>query len=109
MQNEKIIHAIAEYLDKVATKDSNGFLNQFTYGYTSDIHAAKILAVIAPHLEARVNTTKIREAFARYVDTEGCSCCRDSEGHEVAEKELAELLKPLPYVDSSGWDWDKPA
>ena len=104
MNQEKIIQAIADVINKKGTDD----FGMLPWCKPSDL-IAELAAAIAPHLEGGVNTTKIREAFARYVDTEGCSCCRDSEGHEVAEKELAELLKPLPYVDSSGWDWDKPA
>jgi len=45
---DKIIAAIAAYLDKVTTKDSNGFLNQFTWGHTSKIHAITLAAAIAP-------------------------------------------------------------
>ena len=48
---------------------------------------------------------KIRQAFADYRRAEGCSCCRDREAHEEAEKRLAELLKPIPYEDGSGFDW----
>ena len=50
---------------------------------------------------------KIRQAFADYRRAEGCSCCRDMDAHEEAEKRLAELLKPEPYEDNSGWDWSK--
>lgn len=48
---------------------------------------------------------QIRQAFADYRRSEGCSCCRDMDAHEEAEKRLAELLKPEPYEDGSGWDW----
>ena len=50
---------------------------------------------------------QIRQAFADYRRSEGCSCCRDMDAHEEAEKRLAELLKPEPYEDGSGWDWSK--
>ena len=50
---------------------------------------------------------QIRQAFADYRRAEGCSCCRDNDAHEEAEKRLAELLKPEPYEDGSGWDWSK--
>jgi hypothetical protein len=49
---------------------------------------------------------KIRQYFADYREAEGCSCCRDRDKHEEAEKKLAELLKPEPYSDGSGWRWD---
>ena len=48
---------------------------------------------------------QIRQAFADYRRAEGCSCCRDIDAHEEAEKRLAELLKPTPYEDGSGSDW----
>lgn len=50
---------------------------------------------------------QIRQAFADYRRAEGCSCCRDVDAHEEAEKRLSELLKPEPYEDGSGWDWSK--
>lgn len=49
---------------------------------------------------------QIRQAFADYRRSEGCSCCRDMDAHEEAEKRLAELLKPEPYEDGSGYDWE---
>ena len=48
---------------------------------------------------------QIREAFSNYRKAEGCSCCRDDDAHKEAEKRLAELLKPIPYEDGSGFDW----
>lgn len=42
---------------------------------------------------------------ADYRRAEGCSCCRDNDAHKEAEKRLAELLKPIPYNDASGFDW----
>ena len=50
---------------------------------------------------------QIRQAFADYRYAEGCSCCRDIEKHEEAEKRLAELLNPTPYDDGSGFDWSQ--
>jgi len=50
---DKIIAAIEAYLDKVTTKDSNSFLNQFTLGHTSKIHATEIAAAIAPMVEEK--------------------------------------------------------
>ena len=57
----KIIAAIAAYLEKVTTKDSNGFLNQFTWGHTSKIHATEIAAAIAPLVEAGESPTKFEK------------------------------------------------
>lgn len=50
---DKIIAAIEAYLDKVTTKDSNSFLNQFTLGHTSKIHATEIAAAISPLVEEK--------------------------------------------------------
>ena len=50
---------------------------------------------------------EIREAFANYFTTEGCSCCRDSVNHDIAEKKLGELLNADKYEDESGFDWYK--
>ena len=43
----------------------------------------------------------IRQALADYMNSEGCSCCRDSKAHEEAEKRLAELLDVPMYDDNS--------
>jgi len=48
---------------------------------------------------------EIRQAFADYYISEGCSCCRDESKHNEAEKRLAELLKPDMYEDGSGFNW----
>lgn len=50
---------------------------------------------------------EIRQAFADYYKSEGCSCCRDGENHRKAESRLADLLKPDKYEDGSGFDWYK--
>ena len=50
---------------------------------------------------------QIRQAVADYMSSEGCSCCRDIEGHENHKKTLAKLLKVKKYKDRSGYDFDK--
>ena len=50
---------------------------------------------------------EIRQAFADYHATEGCSCCEDINGHEKADNRLAELLNPEPYNNGSGFAWEK--
>lgn len=50
---------------------------------------------------------KIRRAFADYVFSEGCSCCRNTEVHEEAATELAELLDVPRYDDGSGFDFTR--
>ena len=49
----------------------------------------------------------IRKAFAKYYESEGCSCCRNESKHTEAEKELAMLLNAELYEDGSGYDWSK--
>lgn len=48
---------------------------------------------------------EIRQAFADYQRAEGCSCCRNIEAQEKAEKRLGKLLDAKPYDDGSGFDW----
>ncbi len=48
---------------------------------------------------------KIRQAFADYRKSEGCSCCQNIKEHEKSEKELAELLSADTYEDGSGYNW----
>lgn len=50
---------------------------------------------------------EIRTAVADYIRAEGCSCCRDIEGHKKAQKRIAKLLKVPPYSDGSGFDFSK--
>lgn len=47
---------------------------------------------------------KIRRFFADYRYSEGCSCCRDQDAHDVALDELAKLLHIPQFSDGSGWD-----
>lgn len=50
---------------------------------------------------------KIRQAFADYVASEGCSCCQDREGHKEAAAKLAKLLDIEPFEDGSGHNFYK--
>lgn len=50
---------------------------------------------------------EIREAFADYMASEGCSCCRDTEGHGLALARLEKLLVMDRYSDGSGVDYAK--
>jgi hypothetical protein len=47
----------------------------------------------------------IRIAVADYMRSEGCSCCRDIDAHEVNTKRLAELLNVSMYDDESGFNF----
>jgi hypothetical protein len=52
-------------------------------------------------------TQQIRTAIADYMQSEGCSCCRDSAAHEKHTKVLAKLLRVPKYKDGSGYDFSK--
>lgn len=49
----------------------------------------------------------IRCALAEYMRSEGCSCCRDIEGHDWAANELGNLLDIPKYPDNSGFDYSQ--
>jgi len=48
---------------------------------------------------------ELRQAIADYMWSEGCSCCRDSEAHEIHEERLAKLLRVKEYDDGSGYNF----
>ena len=54
---------------------------------------------------SNVNLEAVRQAVAEYMYSEGCSCCRDIDAHEVNKKRLAELLNVPLYSDGSGYDF----
>ena len=60
-------------------------------------------AVLTP----RKRLSEIRKAVADYMKTEGCSCCRDYEGHKINEDRLGKLLNIKKYADGSGYDFSK--
>ena len=47
----------------------------------------------------------MRTAVADYMRSEGCSCCRDVEAHEVNAARLAKLLDVPSYSDGSGYNF----
>lgn len=47
---------------------------------------------------------QIRQAFADYTQSEGCSCCQDHDAHEQHARRLGELLQIPRYDDDSGLD-----
>lgn len=49
----------------------------------------------------------IRRAVADYMRSEGCSCCRNQEKHEDAQRRLAGLLDVPMYDDGSGYDFNR--
>lgn len=54
---------------------------------------------------SKVNLEAVRRAVADYMCSEGCSCCRDIDAHEVNKKRLAELLNVPHYSNGSGYDF----
>ncbi len=58
-----------------------------------------------PKERKTVEIAEIRTAIADYMRSEGCSCCRDFDGHQENKKRLAELLNVPPYDDNSGYDF----
>lgn len=50
---------------------------------------------------------QIRVLLAEYMATEGCSCCRDTDGHEKAAIALGKALGVSKYSDGSGYDFHK--
>ena len=54
-----------------------------------------------------IKIKRIRQAIAYYMQTEGCSCCQDVDGHKRAKKVLAMLLNVPKYKDGSGYDFGK--
>lgn len=57
--------------------------------------------------DVSVSVADVRQAFADYYKSEGCTCCQDTEIHDKAEEKLAELLHPDQYDDESGFNWYK--
>lgn len=49
----------------------------------------------------------LRNAFADYVASEDCSCCRNIESHDAAAERMAILLDVPRYKDDSGWNFRK--
>lgn len=49
----------------------------------------------------------IRRAIADYMQSEGCSCCQDVDGHREHKAALGKLLLVEPYSDGSGHDFNR--
>lgn len=50
---------------------------------------------------------EIRRAVADYMQSEGCSCCRNMEAHDKNKAFLGKLLRVPKYEDGSGYDFSK--
>ena len=49
----------------------------------------------------------LRRELAKYIYSEGCSCCQDTVKHEESAANLAKLLNVPKYEDGSGYDFTK--
>ena len=49
----------------------------------------------------------MRRLFADYYNSEGCSCCRDTDAHDEAKVAIGKLLRVKKYSDNSGYDFRK--
>lgn len=54
-----------------------------------------------------ISIKEIRQAVADYMYSEGCSCCRDYDAHEINAARLGKLLKVPMYDDKSGYEFSK--
>ena len=50
---------------------------------------------------------ELRQAVADYMQSEGCSCCRNLEEHDKHKARLAKLLKVPLYSDKSGFNFNR--
>lgn len=57
--------------------------------------------------ERMVSAKEVRQAIADYMQSEGCTCCRDIEAHEKHSARLGKLLRVPKYSDGSGYDFRK--
>lgn len=100
--NKEDKYSVFSKLTSTGISDDLDKITEFAEGY----HQAKLKSLGIPN-DSALLLKEIREAFADYRQAEGCSCCRDNDAHEDAEKRLAELLKPTLYDDGSGFDWSE--
>ena len=54
-----------------------------------------------------VSVREVRQVIADYMQTEGCSCCQDIDGHKEKTEQLAKMLGVPKYDDGSGYDFYK--
>lgn len=57
--------------------------------------------------DSKETINQIRQTIADYMQSEGCNCCRDIEGHKKHEEKLAKLLGVPKYKDGSGYNFNK--
>lgn len=49
----------------------------------------------------------LRRLIANYMESEGCSCCRDCDRHELDRAALGKLLYVKKYIDGSGYNFSR--
>lgn len=52
-----------------------------------------------------IKLKQIKIAFAKYVKSEGCSCCQDFKEHEKTKNIIGKLLEFERFTDNSGYDF----
>lgn len=50
---------------------------------------------------------ELRRLIADYMQSEGCSCCRNDDKHREDKESLAKILNVPKYEDGSGYDFNK--
>ena len=98
--NKRILKVIKRYCTEVDDHDYPQTQCSKCAALTEDI-----LALF--HESASDEIKEIREAFADYVASEGCSCCENMDDHKEARERIAKLLGVPRYSDDSGWDFSK--
>ena len=101
IEKEGLEYSLAEY-------DEGGFLGideRLLEQKLEEYHQSKLKLLGMANV--MVSLPKIRQAFAEYYASEGCSCCRNEVKHDIAEKKLGELLQVDKYKDGSGYDFYK--
>ena len=60
-----------------------------------------------PQSEVKCKRKEFRRLVADYMQSEGCSCCRNEEAHDIAKEALAKMLQVPRYSDNSGYNFNK--
>lgn len=55
--------------------------------------------------KAKPTLSEIRRAVADYMQSEGCSCCRNVDDHDAHKATLGQMLRVSKYSDGSGYDF----
>jgi hypothetical protein len=71
-----------------------------------------LMLLLAENLEDMEDVTvhrgpdpKVKAAFKKYFESEGCGCCSNPREHRKAAKKLGKLLNFNKYSDDSGYDF----